>query len=94
MIVGINFASAESVDQNADWLGDADSVGELHFAAVGQAGGHDVLGDVARHVGGGAVDLGRIFAAEGAAAVAAHAAVGVDDDLAAGQAGSRPSGRR
>ena len=34
-----------------------------------------------------AIDLGRIFAAERAAAVAAHAAVGVDDDLAAGEAG-------
>src|SRR5262249_43903299 len=34
-----------------------------------------------------AIDLGRILAAERAAAVAAHAAVAVDDDLAAGQAG-------
>src|SRR6478735_4994728 len=38
-------------------------------------------------VGGRAVDLGRVLAGEGAAAVAGHAAVGVDDDLAAGQAG-------
>jgi hypothetical protein len=41
---------------------------------------------VARHVAGGAVDLGRVLAGEGAAAVAADAAVGVDDDLAPGQA--------
>jgi hypothetical protein len=67
-------------------LGHADGVGELDLAAIGEAGGDDVLGDVAGHVGGGAVDLGRVLAREGAAAVAAHAAVGVDDDLAAGEA--------
>ena len=66
---------------------DADRVGDLDLAAVGEAGGDDVLGDVARGVGGRAVDLRRVLAAERAAAVAGHAAVGVDDDLAAGQAG-------
>src|SRR5690606_34049284 len=58
----------------------------LPIAAVGQAGGDDVLGHVAAGVGGGAVHLGRVLAGEGAAAVTGHAAVGVDDDLAAGQA--------
>ncbi len=82
-----DLAGAEGIDQHADRLGDADGIGELHFAALGQAGGHDVLGDVARHVGGGTVHLGRVLAAESAAAVTAHAAVGVDDDLASGQAG-------
>src|SRR5262249_5791108 len=48
--------------------------------------GDDILGDIAGHVGGRAVDLGRVLAAEGAAAVAAAAAVGIDNDLAAGQA--------
>src|SRR5262249_37784572 len=33
-----------------------------------------------------AIDLGRIFAAEGAATVTSHAAVGIHDDLAPGQA--------
>src|SRR5208283_1173179 len=74
-------------NQHADRVSDADGVGELHFAAIGQAGGDYVLGDMTRHVGGGAIDLGRIFSAESAATVASHAAVGVDDDLAAGQAG-------
>ena len=64
----------------------ADRIGQLHLAAIGQPRGHDVLGDVAGHVGGTAVDLGRILAAERAATVAAPAAVGVDDDLPAGQA--------
>src|SRR5690606_17129199 len=61
-------------------------VADLHLALAGQAGGHDVLGHVARRIGGRAVDLGRVFAREGAAAVRARAAVGVDDDLAAGEA--------
>ena len=66
---------------------DADGVGDLHLAALGQPGGDDVLGHVARGVGRGAVDLGGVLAAERAAAVAGHAAVGVDDDLAPGQPG-------
>ena len=67
-------------------MGDADGVGDLHLAALGEAGGDDVLGHVAGRVGAGAVDLARVLAREGAAAVRRGAAVGVDDDLAAGEA--------
>ena len=74
------------IDQHAHRLGNADGVGQLHFAAVGQSGGHDVLGDVPGHVGRAAVDLGGVLAAEGPAAVPGPAAVGVDDDLPPGQA--------
>ena len=78
---------AERLDEQRQRLGDADRVGDLDLGAVGQAGRDDVLGDVAGGVGGRAVDLGRVLAGERAAAVARDAAVGVDDDLAAGQAG-------
>src|SRR6185312_2389796 len=64
-----------------------DRVSQLHFAARRKLRGHDVLGNVARHIAGGAIDLRRILTRERAAAVTAHAAVGIDDDLAAGQAG-------
>src|SRR5450755_747610 len=84
---GLDFAGAEGIDPNADRFGHTDGVGELHFATVGQFGGNNILGDVPRHVGGGTVDLGRILAAECAATVTAHAAVSVDDDLAAGESG-------
>ena len=67
-------------------LGDADGVGQLDLAPLSEAGGHDVLGDVSGHVGSGAVDLRGVFAAEGTAAVPAHSAVGVDDDLPSGHA--------
>jgi hypothetical protein len=85
LVVG-DHAGAERVDQHRDRLGDADGVGELDLAATGEARGDDVLGDVARVVRGRAIDLARVLAREGAAAVAGVAAVGVDDDLAAGEA--------
>ena len=80
-------AGAEGLDEQADRVRGADRVGDLHLAALGQAGGDDVLGHPAHRVGRGAVDLRRVLAREGAAAVAGHAAVGVDDDLATGQPG-------
>ena len=79
-------AGAEGVDPDRDRLDDADRVGELHLDALGDPGRHQVLGHVPGHVAGRAVDLRRILPREGAAAVPAVAAVGVDDDLAAGQA--------
>src|SRR5690606_18258018 len=74
------------IDTDADRIGHTDRVGQLHFAVGRQTGGDQVLGDVAGHVRGRAVDLGRVLAAEGAAAVTAPTAVGVDDDLPPGQA--------
>ena len=66
---------------------DSDRVGDLHFAAARELGGDDVLGDVARGVCRRAIDLGRVLAGEGAAAVPRRTAVAVDDDLATGEAG-------
>src|SRR5207342_2135097 len=86
LVVG-DLAGAEGGDRDRGRLGDADRVGHLHFALVGQARGDDVLGHVTRGVRGGTIDLRRVLAGERAATVAGHAAVGVDDDLAAGQAG-------
>ena len=48
---------------------------------------HEGFGDPAREVCGRAVDLGVVFAGEGAAAVRAPAAVGVDDYFSAGETG-------
>src|SRR5260370_29710031 len=65
----------------------ADRVSQLQRAALGEAGGDDVLGEIARGIGCGAVDLGRVLAGERTAAMRGRAAIGVDDDLAAGQTG-------
>ena len=74
------------VDQQRHRIGNADRVSDLDRAVVGEAGRDDVLGEIARGIGGRAVDLGRVLAGERAAAVRRIAAVGVDDDLAAGEA--------
>ena len=60
---------AEAVDVDAHRVGDADRVRDLDLAAVGEAGGDDVLRDVAGGVPRRAVDLRRILPREGAAAV-------------------------
>ena len=87
-------AGAERLDRERDRAGDADAVGDLDLEPVGEAGRDDVLRHPARRVRRGAVDLRRVLARERAAAVTGHAAVRVDDDLAAGQAGvaHRPAG--
>ena len=73
------------MDAHRVWV--ADCVGELNLATVREAGGHDVLGDVAAHVSGAAVNLRGVFSGKRPAAVPAHAAVGVDDDFPSGETG-------
>ena len=78
---------AVGVYEDADGLGDAYRVGYLDQHLVGYTGGHQVLGDVAGRVCRRAIHLTGVLAGEGSAAVGSLAAVGVHDDLAAGQAG-------
>src|SRR6185437_6165713 len=82
----VDGGGSEGIDQHADRFGHADGVGQLYFAALGKTRRDNVLGNIARHVGCRAIHLGRILAAKGAATVTAHAAVGIDDDLASGEA--------
>src|SRR4029079_15124589 len=72
-------ARAVSVDVERQRLRNADRISELDRAALGQARGAHVLGEVARGISGRTVDLGRVFAREGAAAVRGGTAIGVDD---------------
>ncbi len=85
-LVGVDLRRAERLHHHRHRVRDADRVRDLHLAARGDAGGDDVLRHVAHRVRGGPVDLGRVLAAERAATVPGHAAVGVDDDLAPGEA--------
>ena len=80
-----NPAGSLGINQYAHRVRHADSVSQLHLASLGQSCGDDILGHVPCHVSGAAIDFGGVFAAEGAAAVAGPAAVGVDDDLSPGQ---------
>src|SRR6266545_7433514 len=77
----------EALDLDRERMGDPDRVGDLQLAALGQAGGDDVLRDVARRIRRGTVDLRRVLPREGAAAVPCRAAVGVHDDLASCEPG-------
>ena len=79
-------AGAEGVDHDGHGTGDADGIGDLDLHLVGIACRDKVFGDIAGGICGAAVNLGAVLAGEGAAAVAGKTAVGVDDDLAAGEA--------
>src|SRR3989338_10510515 len=81
-----DLAGAVGGDPDAGGLRHADRVGDLDQAFAGQAGSNDILRDITSGVSGRAVYLGRVLAGERAAAVRGCAAVGVDDDLAPGQA--------
>ena len=78
-------SGAERVDQDRYRVGDPDGIRQLNLDAIGQSRSDQVLRDVPRHVAGGAIDLRRVLAGKRPAAVVPHAAVGVDDDLSAGQ---------
>ena len=78
---------AVSVDVDGERVGNTNGVGELDADTVAEVVGHEGLGDPAGGVGGGTVDLGAVLAGEGTASVGAPTSVGVDDDLAAGEAG-------
>src|ERR1700730_3872632 len=81
---------AEGLDETRDLLPDPDRVGNLDLAVARQSSRDDVLGHVAGGVRSRMVDLGRILPAEAAAAGPGIAAVAVDDDLPAGDAGVGP----
>src|SRR5262249_25477427 len=68
-------------------LRDADRIGKLDRAAAREPCCDDVLGEIARGISCRAIDLGRVLAGEGAAAMRGRAAISVDDDLSAGEAG-------
>ena len=80
---------AEGLHVDGYRVGNANSVGDLDFDLVGQAGSHDVLRNPTGGVRGGTIDLGRVLAGERATAVMGGATVGVDDDLAAGLTGRK-----
>ena len=64
----------------------ANGIRQLQRAALCHTGRHDVLGQITRRIGRRPVHLGRIFARKRAAAMRGRAPIGIDDDLAPGQA--------
>jgi hypothetical protein len=80
-------AGAVGVDEDGEGLGDTDGVRELDEGTAGETGGDEGLGDPSGGVSGGTVDLGPVLAGEGTTTVGTPTAVGVDNDLSAGQTG-------
>src|SRR6266436_3440742 len=81
-----HLGGAVAIDVKRERPGDADRIGDLDCAAVSQSGRNHVLGEVARRIGGGAIDLGGVLAGERTAPMWSSPAIGVHDDLAPGQA--------
>src|SRR5207302_1988637 len=79
----LRVAGTEGVDADGDRLRPTDCIGYLHFGAFGKTALDHLPRDVAPEVRAAAIDLGRVLSAERAAAVTTHAAVAVDNDLAA-----------
>ena len=82
-----NNAGAEGLYHNGNRLGNADGIRQLNLAALCQTCRNNVLRNPAGRIRARAVHLGRVLAGKRAAAVTADAAVGVHDDLTAGQTG-------
>ena len=80
-----NLSGSEGVYVDGGRLCDTDCIGELNLHAVCIAGCNQVLRNIACRICRRAVYLGAVLAGEGSAAVTANSAVGVNNDLTAGQ---------
>ncbi len=80
-------SGTRGIDEHGNRPGYADGIRKLDQTTIGQSGSDDVLRNVPRHVGRRTIDFRRVFAGECAATVWRVTAVGIDDDLPAGQAG-------
>lgn len=86
-LVGGALRGAVCLDEEREGLGDTDGVGQLHECATCELGLNQGLGDPARKVRGGTVDLGVVLSGESTTSVGTPATVGVDDDLTSGETG-------
>mmetsp|Transcript_105698 Transcript_105698/g.227848 ORF Transcript_105698/g.227848 Transcript_105698/m.227848 type:complete len:405 (-) Transcript_105698:20-1234(-) len=80
-------ASAIGVDEDRQGVVHTDRIGQLHKHSVAEAGGDHRLSSPAGGIGGRAIHLGGVLAREGTTSVSAPATIGVDNDLAASEAG-------
>lgn len=79
----------DAIDDNSAFkrLVMADSVGKADEDFVGSSSAKIIDGNATRHISGGAVDFGWVFAGESAAANGDARTVIVDDKFAAGESG-------
>lgn len=74
---------AVGLDEEREGLSNTNGVRELDERTAGQLGVHERLGDPARKVGSGTVDLGVVLSGESTTSVGTPTTVGVDNDLTA-----------
>ncbi len=79
-------ARALGIDRHVHRLGHTNGIGHLDLALACQPGSDNVFGHIACRIGRRTVYLAGVLAREGATTMGAGTAVGVDNDLAAGQA--------
>ncbi len=63
------------------------AIGYLKLEAICEAGGHNVLGDIAGHICGRTIHLSGVLAGEGSPAMSGQSAVGINQNLAPGESG-------
>ena len=80
-----NTAGAKSINKDRYRFRYADSIGQLNFTAVCNAGSYQVLGYITGCIGCGTVNLCRILTGESSAAMTGHTTVSIDDNLAPGK---------
>src|SRR5829696_6421722 len=83
----------EGLDHEGHGTCFSNRIRDLHLEAIGESSCDDVLSDVARGVGRGAVDLRGVLAGKGSPTVARHTTIRIDDDLASCEPciGQRPT---
>lgn len=86
-LVGGLGGGAVGLNEDGERFGDTDGIRELDEGTAGEFGVHDGLGNPASNIGGRTVNLGVILSGESTTAVGTPTAVGVDDDLTAGETG-------
>jgi len=72
---------------DGEWIGEANGVGYLDEASVGETVGNNGLGDVSSVVGGRSVDLRLILSGESTSTVWAPSTIGIDDNFSTSETG-------
>lgn len=86
-LVGGLGGSTVALNEDGEGLSDTNGVGELDKGTAGKLGVDQRLGDPARNVGGGTIDLGVILSGESTTTVGTPTTVGIDNDLTASETG-------
>jgi len=75
------------LDKQGEWLGNTNSIGELHESTLAEAALDDGLGHLTTDVCSRSVNLGWVLARECTTTVGTPATIGIDDNLSSSQAG-------